>query len=30
VVPAPAFLRLSQAFGLNCSMDQFTGRQKKD
>jgi hypothetical protein len=30
LVPTPAFMLLSQAFGINCSMDQFTGRQKKD
>lgn len=30
VVPTRAFLLLSQSFGLNCSMDQFTGRQKRE
>merc|ERR1719167_739551 len=30
IVPEPAFMRLSQAFGFNCSMDQFTGRAKKE
>lgn len=30
VLPPPAFMLLSQAFGINCSMDQFTGRGKKD
>jgi len=30
IVPEPAFMRLSQAFGFNCSMDQFTGRTKKE
>jgi len=30
VVPEPAFIRLSQAFGFNCSMDQFEGRVKKE
>jgi len=30
VVPEPAFMRLSQAFGFNCSMDQFEGRTKKE
>ena len=30
VMTEPAFMRLSQAFGFNCSMDQFQGRQKKD
>jgi len=30
VVPEPAFIRLSQAFGFNCSMDQFEGRTKKE
>jgi len=30
IVPEPAFMRLSQAFGFNCSMDQFEGRSKKE
>jgi len=30
IVPEPAFMRLSQAFGFNCSMDQFQGREKKE
>jgi len=30
VVPEPAFIRLSQAFGFNCSMAQFEGRVKKE
>jgi len=30
VLPAEGFMKLSQAFGLNCSMDQFTGRTKKE
>jgi len=30
VVPEPAFMRLAQAFGFNCSMDQFEGRTKKE
>jgi len=30
VVPEPAFIRLSTAFGFNCSMDQFEGRVKKE
>jgi len=30
IVPEPAFMRLSQAFGFNCSMDQFEGREKKE
>jgi len=30
VMTEPAFMTLSQAFGFNCSMDQFEGRQKKD
>lgn len=30
VMTEPAFMRLSQAFGFNCSMDQFEGRKKKD
>jgi len=30
VIPTDGFMKLSQAFGLNCSMDQFTGRTKKD
>merc|ERR1711915_748237 len=28
-VPTPAMIKLGQAFGLNSSMDQFTGRAKK-
>jgi len=28
VIPPAAMMRLSQAFGFNCSMDQFTGRKK--
>lgn len=30
LVPAPAFMKLAQAFGFNCSMDQFQGREKDD
>jgi len=30
VMTEPAFMRLSQAFGFNCSMDQFQGRQKRE
>jgi len=30
IVPEPAFMRLSQAFGFNCSMDQFEGRSKTE
>jgi len=30
ILPSPAFMKLSQAFGFNCSMDQFTGRKKID
>jgi len=30
VIPEPAFMRISQAFGFNCSMDQFEGRAKKE
>lgn len=30
ILPEPAFMRLSQAFGFNCSMDQFEGRTKKE
>jgi all-trans-retinol dehydrogenase (NAD+) len=30
VIPEPGFMRLSQAFGFNCSMDQFEGRVKKE
>jgi len=30
VIPEPAFMRLSTAFGFNCSMDQFEGRVKKE
>lgn len=30
VIPTDGFLKLSKAFGLNCSMDQFTGRTKSD
>jgi len=30
VITEPAFMKLSNAFGFNCSMDQFKGRQKKD
>jgi len=29
VIPEPAFMRISQAFGFNCSMDQFEGRANK-
>merc|ERR1712226_182584 len=28
LVPSPAFMKLATAFGFNCSMDQFTGREK--
>merc|ERR1719153_1259458 len=28
LVPTPAFMKLATAFGFNCSMDQFVGRQK--
>lgn len=30
VMTEPAFMRLSAAFGFNCSMDQFEGRKKKE
>jgi len=30
VLPEQAFMKLSQAFGFNCSMDQFQGRQKQE
>jgi len=30
ILPEPAFIRISQAFGFNCSMDQFEGRVKKE
>jgi len=30
IIPPAGFMRLSQAFGFNCSMDQFEGRTKKD
>lgn len=30
VMTEPAFMKLSQAFGFNCSMDQFQGRQKQE
>ena len=30
ILPEPGFMRLSQAFGLNCSMDQFEGRCKDE
>ena len=30
VMTEPAFMRLSTAFGFNCSMDQFEGRKKKE
>merc|ERR1712121_70754 len=30
VLPEPGFMKLAQAFGFNCSMDEFTGRTKKD
>jgi len=30
IIPEPGFMRLSQAFGFNCSMDQFEGRVKKE
>jgi len=30
ILPAPAMMRISQACGFNCSMDQFEGRTKKD
>ena len=29
LVPEPASMRLGNAFGFNCSMDQFRGREKK-
>ena len=28
LVPTPAFMKLATAFGFNCSMDQFVGREK--
>merc|ERR1711970_96684 len=28
ILPEPAFLKLSKAFGFNCSMDEFQGREK--
>jgi len=30
ILPEAGFIRLSQAFGFNCSMDQFEGRTKKE
>eukprot|EP00088_Acartia_fossae_P058491 TRINITY_DN6858_c0_g1_i1.p1 TRINITY_DN6858_c0_g1~~TRINITY_DN6858_c0_g1_i1.p1 ORF type:complete len:306 (-),score=69.72 TRINITY_DN6858_c0_g1_i1:284-1201(-) len=30
LIPPAGFMRLSQAFGFNCSMDQFSGRKKAD
>jgi len=30
LLPAPAFMKISQAFGFNCSMDQFEGRKKEE
>merc|ERR1712126_435222 len=30
VLPEPGFMKLAQAFGFNCSMDEFTGRTKKE
>jgi len=29
LLPSPAFLALARAFGMNVSMDEFTGRDKK-
>lgn len=29
ILPSSGFMRLGQAFGFNCSMDQFQGRQKQ-
>jgi len=30
IIPTDGFMKLSQAFGFNCSMDQFTGRTKSE
>merc|ERR1712183_446645 len=30
ILPEPAFLKLSKAFGFNCSMDEFQGREKQE